>query len=242
MFTFPVVTSASELCFRLLACWLLFAEFIAPCWSLTSASGWNSRTGGYFTLAWPLTVAVDKVRKCHKGANVMGVENSFSASLAQRLPGQLGHVWLPRGARRDDGARGPLWSLSDCEPPSHMGSIQIHTGCSSLCAGCPLHRLLHDGGQPQPHARGHGAARLNRSHFAAVPSRHWQKCTPGGPPPRPRCGGAVRGADTGGPALSLSGAAPFRRRPSRGRASCRRVAVAVTLSTEHKAWHAGWRT
>lgn len=120
--------------------------------------------------------------------------------------------------------------------------IQIHTGCSSLCAGCPLHRLLHDGGQPQPHARGHGAARLNRSHFAAVPSRHWQKCTPGGPPPRPRCGGAVRGADTGGPALSLSGAAPFRRRPSRGRASCRRVAVAVTLSTEHKAWHAGWRT
>lgn len=57
-------------------------------------------------------MVVDEVRKCHKGANVMGVENSFSASLAQRLPGQLGHVWLPRGARRDDGARGPLWSLT----------------------------------------------------------------------------------------------------------------------------------
>lgn len=50
--------------------------------------------------------------------------------------------------------------------------IQIHTACSSLCAGCPLHRLLDDWGQPQPHARGHGAARLNRSRFAAVPSCH----------------------------------------------------------------------
>ena len=57
-----------------------------------SAIGWNSRTGGYFTFAWPLTMAVDEVRKCPKSANMMGVENNFSASLAQRLPGQLGHV------------------------------------------------------------------------------------------------------------------------------------------------------
>lgn len=149
MFTFPVVTSASELCFRLLACWLLFAEVIAPCWSLTSASGWNSRTGGYFTLAWPLTVAVDKVRKCHKGANVMGVENSFSASLAQRLPGQRGHVWLPRGARRDDGARGPLWSLSDCEPPSHMGSFCCSKGRDVVLVGGAGR-----GGKPGPRRAG----------------------------------------------------------------------------------------
>ena len=126
--------------------------------------------------------------------------------------------------------------------------IQVHTGWSRLCSGCPLHRLLDD--RDQPHAGGHHAVRPNWSHFPWCPAIT-RKCAPGGLLRRPRCRGAVRGPGSGGPALSLSAGLL----PSAGVRQGQREPQEdgdrhVTLSTEHKAWHAagvqqaaaGWRT